>query len=245
VGRSLLLLLTACGRIGFDSSGVAPTGDSTSGGSGDGSTSAIAYVQPIVQHLGTSGASESFPLQAMHAGDAIVMMVGCAGSNAPTGVVLSAPGWVFTPLSPLTLESQAQIAGASFGAIAPDTAQATVSLSWTAANCNRGKSALADEFGGTDPTGGTTTFDAHAQAMGGGNCTTSVTTGAAGDAVWGACYAGTMVSAAGPGYTMGASDGIGDFTEYKLTADPAGTAESVTFTNPNGYVVVAVSLRSR
>lgn len=245
MGRCLLLVLTACGRIGFDSSSGLPSGDGGSGGSGDGSTSAISYVQPILQHLGTSGASETFPIQAMHAGDAVVMMVGCAGSNAPTAIVVSAPGWVFTALSPLTLEPPAQIAGASFGAIAPDTAQATVSVSWTAANCNRGKSALADEFTGTDPTGGTTTFEAHAQAVGGGNCTTSVTTGAARDAVWGACYAGTMVSGVGPGYTMGASDGIGDFTEYKLTADPAGTAESVTFTNPNGYVVVAVSLRAR
>ena len=162
---------------------------------------------------------------------------------APTSVSVTVPGWTLTPLVPLTANTVGQVYAASYGAIAPDTQQATLSVTWTGGNCNRGKSALADELTRTDPTGGTTTFDASTSAMGAGDCMTTVTTAHDGDAVWAACYAATAVSAPGAGYTKSAADTVGDFAEYKLTNDPANTPEPVTFTNPNGYVVVATTIK--
>ena len=40
-----------------------------------------------------------------------------------------------------------------------------------------------------------------------------------------------------------ATDTVGDFAEYKLTTDPPNTVEQVTFANPNGYVVVAATIK--
>ena len=251
-------MLAGCGRIGFapgastaDSAGGGLVGDAADGafdapagasGSDAQSASGIAWVQSAVGHLGSMGPSESFALQAATAGDAIAIMVACSGAQQPTGVTLTAPGWTFTPLSPVTIDMPAQIAGASFGAIAPDTAAATATVTWTAANCNRGKSELADEFAGVDPTGGTFTFDATGAASGTGNCITSVTPQNPGDAVWAACYAATALTAAGSGFTPGASDGIGDFAEYTF-ASTAGASSPVTFDNTDGFVVVALTLK--
>lgn len=244
MGRLLLLcLLAACGRIGFadqargDATGL-PDAARDGQGSGSGSASAITYVGAPVQRLGPMGSTDSFTLQAARAGDVLVFMLGCAGSQAPSGITISAPGWTFTRLSPMTTDPPAQIYAASFGAIAPDTAAVTASITWASSTCNRGKTEIADELANA-------TLDVHAEASGTGNCTTTITTGAANEAVWAACYAATMATAPGTGFTMSASDGIGDFAEYKLTTDPASTPETVTITNPNGFVVVAATLAPR
>jgi hypothetical protein len=257
VGRLYLLCLVgACGRLGFDptshdGSAVAATdasaaSDATADSAADGANAAaIAFVGSPIQHTGPMGASDSVTLQATNAGDALVFLVGCAGSQIPTGVTLAAPNWAFTPLSPLTLNNAGQVYAASFGAIAPDTATVTLTINWASANCNRGQSTLADELTNVDPTGSTTTFDAHNQASGAGNCTTSVTTGNANDAVWAGCYAATSVTSPGPGYTKSAADAVGDFAEYKLTTDPSGTVETPMFTNPNGFVISAITIKPR
>jgi hypothetical protein len=237
VGRFVLLcLLAACGRVGFATERAA-AGDATSDTVGDGPPG-IVYVGPVAQRYPGMGPADTFALQAGAAGDAIVMMVACAGSGTPTGVTVTAAGWTFTSLDPLTIDSFAQIAGASFAAIAPDTAATTVSVTWTS-NCNRGKTEVADEFAST------TGVDVHAAAQGTGNCTTSVTTGHAGDAVWAACYSATTLTSIGAGFTLGATDSHGDYAEYELTSDPAGTVEQISFTNTNGFVVVAAALAPR
>ena len=260
VGRLVVLyaVVAACGRIGFgagqgeqttsgidaaaasDEQDARPGTDATDGGTQDGTSNvtAVAYVGPIVMRYPGMGSTDAFPLQAMKAGDAIALMVACAGSGTPTVVTLTAPGWTITALSPLTLDAPAQIAAASFWAIAPSTAAATATVTWDT-NCNRGKTELADEFANADPV---TPFDAHAQAPGTGNATTMVTNAHANDAVWGAVYSATMATALGSGYTAASTDGNGDFAEYALTTDPAGTAETVTFANPNGFVVVAATI---
>jgi hypothetical protein len=243
-------LAAGCGRYGFsplstdaragDGAGSS-TGDSTSGGGASGSAAlAPTYAGAAASVLGSSGNTQSFTITPIAAGDALLMMVGCAGSQTPSAVTLTAPGWTFTVLSPLTFESPAQISAASFAAIVPSTAPVTATITFTGANCNRGKSMLADEFGHVDPSA---PFDAHAETNGAGNCTTPITTGAANEAIWGGCYAGTSLTGPGTGYTMSASDGIGDFDEYRLTTDPAGTIETVDFANPNGFVIVAATLK--
>jgi len=237
VGRfALLSLLAACGRVGFEADH--PTAGDAAGDASDGAASGIAYVGAVAQQYPGMGATDAFTLQATAAGDAIVMMVACAGSGTPTAVTVTAPGWTFVSLDPVTTDSAAQISAASFAAVAPDTAPATISVAWTSTNCNRGKTEVADEFTRT----ASSPIDAHAAAQGTGNCTTSVTTGHAGDAVWAACYSATMLTATGAGFMLGATDSHGDYAEYELTADPAGTAEQISFTNSNGFVVVAAAL---
>ena len=254
------MLVTGCGRYGFDAArtdgqagddasdgATMGTGDGAGSGSGSGSGSGalapVTYAGAAASVLGTSGNSQSFTITPFAAGDALVIMVGCAGSQAPTSATLTAPGWTFTPLTTVTTDSAAQVTAASFGAIVPSASPVTATVTFVGANCNRGKSMLADEFGHIDPTGGTTTFDAHAQATGGGNCTTTITTPSANEAIWGGCYVGTSATGPGSDYTMSASDGIGDFNEYRLTTDPAGTMETVDFANPNGFVIVAVTIK--
>lgn len=251
-------LVAGCGRYGFsplpidgiadsardgaarDTSNGAP-GDGSGSGSGSGSALPhVTYAGAAASVLGTSGNSQSFTITPIAAGDALLIMVGCAGSQAPTTVTLTAPGWTFTSLTPVTTNSGGQVSAASFGAIVPSTAPVTATVTFVSANCNRGKSMLADEFGNVDPAA---PFDAHAQTNGAGTCTTTVTTGAANEAVWGGCYAATSLSGPGAGYTMSASDGIGDYNEYKLTTDAAGTLETVDFGNPNGYAMVAATIR--
>lgn len=255
MGRLVVLcaLAAGCGRYGFaplstdartssdgTRDGSAGAGDSSGGDSGSAALPPVTYAGAAASVLGTSGSSQSFTITPFVAGDALLIMLGCAGSQTPTNVTLTAPGWTFTPISPMTLESPAQIAAGSFGAIVPNTAPVTATVTWTGANCNRGKSMLADEFGNVDPVA---PFDAHAEANGGGNCTTTITTGADNEAIWGGCYAGTSLTGPGMGYTMSASDGIGDFDEYRLTTDPAGTMETVDFGNPNGFVIVAATIK--
>jgi hypothetical protein len=246
VGRLLLLcLLVGCGRVGFEDTTTAADGTpAPDGGSNDAApTTGIAFVSSPIQHTGPKATSDSVALQATNANDALAILVACAGSQIPSTVTVSAPGWTFTQLAPLTKNTVGQVYAAAFGAIVPDTTATTLTIDWGGTNCNRGQSSLADEFTRTDPTGGTTTFDSTNAASGAGDCTTSVTTANANDAVWAACYAATALTGVGPGYTKSAADAVGDFAEYKLTTDAASTTEQVTFTNPNGYVVVAASIK--
>ncbi len=256
MGRLVVLcaLVAGCGRYGFSPIPIDGLGDAAAhdgsltdtsdgaprDGSGSGSARSVTYAGAAASVLGTTGNSQSFTITPFATGDALIIMVGCAGSQAPSTVTLTAPGWTFTSLTPVTTNGGGQVSAASFGAIVPSTAPVTATVTFVSANCNRGKSMLADEFGNVDPAA---PFDAHAQTNGAGTCTTTVTTGAANEAVWGGCYAATSLSGPGAGYTMSASDGIGDYNEYKLTTDPAGTVETVNFSNPNGYAMVAATIK--
>ena len=64
------------------------------------------------------------------------------------------------------------------------------------------------------------------------------------DAVWAGCYTGTALVSVGAGYTKAADDGNGDWAEYKVTTDPAGTMETAAFSNAaQPWALAAVTLK--
>ena len=205
----------------------------------------ITWVKTFVtQGNGATTLSDTFGSSAT-AGDAVVLQVFCANTVAPIGVTLSASGWTFTQLGAVVGSTTSGYWGTSFAAIAPSSTPTTFTASWTAAMPCTFMDELGDEFAGVDPSGGTITFDAHSELLANGNCTTSLTTRDADDAVWAACTINT-VTAVGAGYTKSADDGHGDWSEYKLTADPANTIEGVEFDTVSGmddYVVTAVTIK--
>jgi IPT/TIG domain len=70
-----------------------------------------------------------------------------------------------------------------------------------------------------------------------------VTTGSANEAVWAACVPSNSVTALGSAYILGAIDGSGGETEYKLTSDSPGTAETASFTSSSSYNAVGVTIK--
>lgn len=238
--------LLGCGRFGFDAladaSGAPGPGLDAAR---DAPASRIAYVGPFVQRSPGTGPNESFTAQAHAAGNAVVIQVSCAANAVPTAVSVVAPGWSFLQLGPITASARSQQRSATFVAIAPDAIGVTVTVTWSGSTCNGSKNEVGDEFAMTDPAGGTITFDGVSATEGTGNCTGTVTTGHAGDAVWAACNSDDSVTAVGPGFRKGADDRVGDWSEYAITDHPAGTVESVEFANPNvGYVLSMVTLKA-
>jgi hypothetical protein len=233
---------SGCGRVGFDTVFDAAAIDSVV----DVAPAPIAYVAPFVQRSPGPGPTDTFLAQAHAAGNAVVIQVSCAGPAVPTAVSVSAAGWTFTQLGPITASTRSTERSATFVAIAPDAVRTVVSVSWTGSACGGSKNHLGDEFAMTDPAGGTITFDGVSATEGTGDCIGSVRSGHAGDVVWAACDSEDSVRAVGAGFTKGADDGVGDWAEYRVTADPAGTVEIVEFANPNvGYVLSMVTLKPR
>ena len=244
-------------RIGFDArigatdasaSSDGPERDGDGDGNGDGAgPAAIAHVKAFHAKLDVgNGTTQAFTAAALNAGDAVVFHVACKSTGAPTAVSLAAPSWTFTQLGPITGSAAAKWS-ASFGAIAPDTAAANFTISWTVANCTD-RNHLADEFGNTDTGGGAITFDAHVETFGTGDCLANLTTAHDGAAVWGGCTSSLFLNSPGAGYTKGATDGLGDFAAYKITSDPAGTSEPFVITNnnsSNAFNLTAVTIKQR
>jgi hypothetical protein len=228
--RALVVVaLAACGRIDFDPVGsdAPPAG-------------ALRWVTNVIEAQAPANLTVSFQLQAQAAGDAILLHVGCDAALTATGVSASAPGWTFTQLGPLAGMSMKW--GALFVAIAPDTAPATLAITWDT-NCSA-INTLADEFTNADPTAPFEAFDVTAGIA---DCTGTVTTVSAGDAMWAACSTGGTAKQTGPGYTKIGDDAHDDWSEYKLTADPAGTVEQPTFVSVTGgiNVMTAVAIKPR
>ena len=225
------IAVAACGRIGFD-----PL---------DGASSGVRWVRTAVGRHTTTGATttDTFSMSAANAGDAIALFVSCTTGAMQPGVAVTAPGWSFTPLAPLTGSTVVGRFSRTYGTVAPNTAAANVTVLWTAA-CSVAVTALADEFTGNDQTGGTTTFDGHAEQTGQGSCSASLTIANAGDAVWAACDSGSHTSATGAGYRKGADDGVGDFAEYKLDA-VAGSMETPNFDGGMPFVEMAMTIKPR
>ncbi len=178
------------------------------------------------------------------AGDAIVLLVGCnAYPSKPTGVSVTAPGWSFEQLTTFT-SGGSEYWAAAFGAIAPDAMPADLTVTWTTAVCQE-VFAIGDEFAVTAPGGGAMTFEARAiNSADTGDCTAMLTTEHANDAIWAACYSGSYVIAVPPPYTQSGNTTGGELSGYRITTDPGGTVEDVTFTNtPNSpFVMTAVAL---
>jgi hypothetical protein len=229
-GWILLGVVAACGRVDFGAlTDVAP-----------GNAPAVAWVQPFTAKFTptTSTLSDTFTAAAAQAGDAVVIHAYCHNST-PTGVSIAAPGWSFALLG---LGGSNGYFAASLGAIAPDAASATFTVTWTSAtNCDFIEE-IGDEFTGNSAM----PFDAHAETATMGACDATVITQSANDAVWGACTT-NFVSAVGPGFSKGADDGDGDWSEHEVTADPANTPEQVTFqaTAQAQNVMTAVAIQPR
>jgi len=227
-----------CGRFDFDR-----IVDANHDVGSDLPVAAVTWVGTFVQQAVTTPTSiDTFTARAVNAGDAITLHVACDTGAQPPAVTVTAAGWSFTQLT--------LIAGVStkwataFGAIAPDTAPATFTVTWSATCPDLDE--LGDEFANADPTGGTTTFDGQAGIGGTTSCTPALTTASAEEAVWAACsQSGTAVSVSA-GYTKSADDGHDDWTAYRPTTDPVNTPEAVTFTNTGGMcAATALTIRPR
>jgi hypothetical protein len=249
--------LGACGRVGFEPTteggsdgGIDPPIDGANPAPIDATVDSppprVVYVGIFVQRSPGSGTPESFTGQARDPGDAVVLQVSCAGNAVPTAVSVDAPGWQFTQLGPIVASTSSVQRSATFVAIAPDTNPVRVTVSWTGSGCGQGTNDLGDEFSMTDPTGGKITFDNARTIMGVGDCAGTIATMHDGDAVWAACNTDSSVQAVGPGFIKGADDSNGDWSEYKITGDPAGTVEQVVLVNDNvPYVLSMVTLKPR
>jgi hypothetical protein len=216
-----IIVCAACGRLEFDAlTGDHPSPDGATGDAmSDGPSAVIAYVAPSVQRDPGTGPTDTFTARPHAAGNAIVIQVSCAANAVPTAVSVTSPGWTFTQLGGITASASSLQRSATVVAIAPNTDLATIRIAWTGSTCNDSKNHVGGEFGMTAPGG-------HANEV-----------------VWAACNSDNSVNAVGQGFTKGADDGAGDWSEYKVTTDPAGTVESVRFRNDNvGYVLSMVTI---
>ena len=231
-----VVLLVGCGRVGFD-----PPTDAAA-------TAAIQHVAVFVQngHTATTNV-DSFTTAAAAAGDAVVLHIYCTSNIAVTGVTVSAPNnWSWYAIAPFVTTGSDTDYGASFGAIAPDTAARTFTVTWQSTTRCQFMDELGDEFANTDPTGGAVTFDAHAENYGSAaGCTATLTTRNRDDAVWAACDGN--VTAVGTGCVKGADDTNNDWSEYAVTTEPAGTPEHMTMTSAGmmSWLMTAVSIKPR
>jgi uncharacterized repeat protein (TIGR01451 family) len=185
-------------------------------------------------------------------GNALVILIGCR-SPGITSMSLTAPGWSFAPISGLVGPSGFFDFISTFGAITPNAAPVTFSVTLTGGNGNcssNDTTVLADEFSGNDITGGTTTFDAHNESLdpaAGGICTGApITPANNNDAIWYACF--DNVTGVSGGYTKGQDDAIGDWSEYKTLSGGLGVAQNPGFvTNPSfsSFGLGGVSIKAK
>jgi hypothetical protein len=227
-----VVMLAGCGRLDFDALGDAHLTDGVNAG-------AIAWVKTFVGQATGVGTTDTFTNTAA-AGDAVIVHAFCKNPVQPTSVSVTAPGWTFVQLGAIFGDSAFSHWATELGAIAPDSSPTTFTVTWSE-SCSE-LLELGDEFSGVDPSGGTTTFEAHAEVNGSTICSSSVTTVHANDAIWSACSGGP-VTTAGAGYTTSADDGAEDHSEYKLTTDPAGTLETATFNDAGDNVSTTVAIR--
>ncbi len=183
----------------------------------------------------------SFSKAAMARGDAVVVYLGCSSYMTVPEFQLYAPGWTFTPLGAPTISTGQ--AGASFGAIAPDTETAMFSASASSPACSD-LAVLGDEFTG-NTSDAAAAFDSPTIAPTTvGVCETSVTTREPYETVWAACYSGGMTTPAAP-FELASDDEHGDVSEYLFAvAAPGPRAVSFTTTGSSG-VVAAVAIAPR
>jgi hypothetical protein len=237
-----VVALAACGRIGFGN--ASPGGDDggllvDTGSGGDGATTPIVHRSGFGAAPGP-GRTEFIPLQASAAGDAVVVMLGCAGNNMPTAATMSAPGWTFTELINVNGSPTGPWA-AAFGAIAPDANATTGTGVFTVSStCQSTMSYVGDVFSNTDPAGGMMTFDGTGGGYGTDNCNAAVITGSAGETIWAGCFGGT-ITAAGQGYTPSQSGPVG--SEYEATTAPASTMVDASFVSTGAYVITIIAIR--
>lgn len=185
---------------------------------------------------------DTFSAQAKAVGDAVVIELYCGGLLAPPTLSVSAPGWSFTQIGGIT--GKAGFWAASTVAVAPDKSPAMFNVEAPTDCGNSGIIALGDEFTDNNPSGGSTTFPAHDETFGYGDCATTLTVPDTGDAIWAGCMVDGAIPAPGVGYSD-ASKVNGDRSEYMIATSPG--AQLVTFPHPGGLVfaITAVAIRQR
>ena len=208
------------------------------------SWAAVSHVKVLIQTATNSGT-----IQASNANDAIVVGTICQNnSNTPSLVVATAPGWTFAEVGTISGTTGVGWA-AEFSAIAPGTNSTSLTVTWTVVGGCLFTSVMGDEFTGNDTTGGATTFDAtgtlFANSSSGACDFTSVKPGNDNDALWGECAPLTSISAVGSGFTKGADDGAGDWTEWKiLGAGTSGVSQRINFTSTGGWVSFGMTIKA-
>lgn len=235
----------ACGRFGFeDRRGADPDATFDVMVVDTESSPTVTYVKPIAQRHPGAGSGDAFSIQADAAGDFIAMQVGCGDSNtAPTNILVTTSGsaWQFTKTGPLG--GYNQVFAATYYAVAPDTQPTNVSVVWSTADCDIGKSVLADEF--ATPAGGSA-YDGANQPGGNGNCQGGLVQNHDGNALWAACFSRGSVSGIGSSFLPGADNGGGDRAEYKLvTPGGVGSSEEADFPNASDFMLSMIAIRAK
>jgi hypothetical protein len=204
---------------------------------------AIGHVKVFVQQSVSSASSTgTFTTAATNKNDAVCIQVAAAATTLPTSATVTASGWTFTQISSFTTWPAAA-SGASFCAISPNTTSVTFTATFTGGATFSAISIIGDEFSGVDTTGGTTTFEATNSATAtSGSPALSVTPVNNNDAIWGAAQ--DTITAVGAGYTSGANDTQGDWTEWKILTGNAGTTQTVNFTGGPGYILQAIAIKA-
>jgi hypothetical protein len=241
-GSDARLETDGAGRDSADASGASD--GAVDGGSGSG---AIVYVGGLANHALTSATtSDSFTIKAQSTMDTIVLHIVCGGGNAlPTGASVTAPGWAFTQASNITTNTTIKLSTTSFFALAPNTNPVTVTVSWAITNCKTGVSEVADEFARFPP--GPLIVEARQQAVTTATCADAMlATGRADETLWAACFAQSgAVTAVSGAFTRSAATPLTGphWAAYKVTTDPAGTSEPVSFTGgAGGFAYEAIGL---
>jgi hypothetical protein len=131
---------------------------------------------------------------------------------------------------------------ALFKEYSPNTSQATITASWTVSGgCSNGGpffNDLVDEWSGVDQSN---FVDASNSGNGSGSCSLNVTPAAANDGIDGFCN--DTVTGVGNGYTAGANDGSGDWSEYRVLSASSGVAQTVSFTGGGTWEEFAVAVK--
>jgi uncharacterized repeat protein (TIGR01451 family) len=210
---------------------------------------ALIHVGGAAGHPTVTNQMFTFGYTPVKANDALVLLIACI-SPGVTSMSLTAPGWVFTPISGLVGPSGSSDFISTFGAITPNTTPVTFTVTLTGGNgtCSNDTAILVDEFSGNDITGGTTTFDAHAESLDGPGvavCTgASVTPANNNDAIWFACF--DNVTGVSGSYIKGQDDTIGDWSEYKILLGGSRVTQSpgfVTNSNFSTFALGGVSIK--
>jgi hypothetical protein len=205
---------------------------------------------PPVTHVGAfaatsraSGAVDTIPAQAAQAGDVIAMQVTCRSTTAPTSLQVTATGWQFNvlagPAGAPPLHTRQVLA------IAPDANPVSVVVTWGGTTCESGGTTLADEFRGIDTAAGVTGAGVVGTEQAGvGSPFFTYTTQMPAAPLCAACFTGGSCTAVGAGWMPGAAAAGAFISAYRITSDPAGTQEQVSFTNSGVWVVDVIELKS-
>lgn len=185
--------------------------------------------------------TKTFAYTPVSAGNIILFwVVMVPQATSPTTCSLTASGWVFSQIGGIVDGGVSAGCAAMFWAIAPDTTQATITMTWNQ-NTNSWFNALIDEFSGSDtinPIAGSNS------ATGTGTPTVRVTSTVNDCMIWVPCNDSVTAvgSIGGITATKGADDTQSDWSEYRLLTGSLGIAQGCTVTGSASYAIGAVAI---